>query len=109
MERTEPFSLESYEGFRLSSASQTLLLVPTPAQLAGDFRGVLAKGVQLYDLHSLSRIPFVGNQIAAALTRAWLSSISTRGAVSEFAQSGGIWISIDYASSLRELETFVTF
>jgi outer membrane receptor protein involved in Fe transport len=65
--RNRTFFFGSYEGFRLSSASQTLLLVPTSNQLAGDFSGVLAQGVQLYDPHSPTRAPFVGNQIAAAL------------------------------------------
>ena len=71
--RNKTFFFFAYEGFRKNAAAQTLLLVPTPAQLGGDFSALLGKGVTIYNPFSTRpdpqhsgeylRDPFPGNII----------------------------------------------
>jgi len=72
--KNRTFFYGGYEGFRQSQASQSLLLTPTPGQLAGDFSGV---NTQIYNPFSTRadpahpgsyiRDPFPNNQIPANL------------------------------------------
>ncbi len=58
------FFYGSYEGFRQTIGSVKQQLVPTAAQLSGDFSGLLAnKGIQLYNPFTANRAPFLNNQI----------------------------------------------
>ena len=58
------FFYGSYEGFRQTIGSVQQQLVPTAAQLAGDFSALLAnKGIQLYNPFTANRTPFPNNQI----------------------------------------------
>jgi outer membrane receptor protein involved in Fe transport len=50
--KDKTFFFFAYEGFRQSEAAQSLVLVPTSAQLNGDFSALLAQGIQLYDPYS---------------------------------------------------------
>ena len=71
--RGKTFFFFAYEGFRQSEAAQSLVLVPTAAQLGGDFSALLSQGIQLYDPFSTRldpshpgeyiRDPFPGNLI----------------------------------------------
>lgn len=47
--KDKTFFFFSYEGFRKSAAAQSLELVPTAAQLGGDFSALLGQGVTLYN------------------------------------------------------------
>ncbi len=55
--RNKTFFFFSYEGYRQSQASQSLLTTPTAAQLNGDFSGDLAKGVVIYNPYSTAADP----------------------------------------------------
>jgi Carboxypeptidase regulatory-like domain/TonB dependent receptor len=57
------FFFGSYEGFRQEIGAVTLQLVPTTAELNGDFSALLAKGIQLYNPFTANRDPFPSNQI----------------------------------------------
>ena len=77
--KNKTFFFAAYQGFRYTRDSATNILVPTEAQLAGDFSNVLAKpckGVpcQIYNPFSthasgsgFARDPFPGNQIPSNL------------------------------------------
>ena len=64
--RDHTFFFGNYEGLRVRSASTLYALVPTPAQLSGNFSG----SAQLYDPFVLTstgaRTPYAGNQIPAS-------------------------------------------
>ena len=70
--KNKTFFYGGYEGFRQSQSQQSLLLVPTPAQLSGDFSAVSS---QIYDptttrqdsSGAFIRDPFPNNQIRASL------------------------------------------
>ncbi len=57
------FFYGSYEGFRQEIGAVALQLVPTAAELNGDFSALLAKGIQLYNPFTANRDPFPNNQI----------------------------------------------
>jgi hypothetical protein len=59
------FFYGSYEGFRQTIGAVQQQLVPTAAQLNGDFSNLLAKGRQLYNPFTANRDPFPNNQIPA--------------------------------------------
>ena len=71
--RNRTFFFFTYEGFRQSQETQSIVRVPTTAQLTGDFSALLGQGIQLYNPFSTSpdplhagefiRDPFVGNII----------------------------------------------
>ena len=70
------FFFFAYEVFHESQATQNIVLAPTAAQLNGDFSGLLAKGIQLYNPYSTrlnpatggyQRDPFDNNQIPTKL------------------------------------------
>ena len=74
------FFFGAYEGYRLHTANSTLYLVPTPAELNGDFSGLVnssGKPIQIYNPFStrpdpsnpslLLRDPFPNNQIPSGL------------------------------------------
>ena len=61
--RNKTFFYGSYEGFRQDVGTVTLQLVPTAAQLNGDFSSLLASGNQLYDPFSATRAAYTNNQI----------------------------------------------
>jgi outer membrane receptor protein involved in Fe transport len=71
--RNQTFFFFAYEGFRQSQAAQSIVRVPTAAQLTGDFSALLAQGIQIYNPFSTSpdplhpgeftRDPFPGNII----------------------------------------------
>lgn len=77
--RNRTFFFGSYEGYRLSTASNILYLVPTSAEMNGDFSALLApsKPIQLYNPFStrpdpsnpslMLRDPFQNNQIPSNL------------------------------------------
>lgn len=50
--RNKTFFFVSYEGFRFSSSSESLLLTPTPAQLSGDMSNLEDLDEQLYNPYS---------------------------------------------------------
>ncbi len=50
--KDKTFFFFAYEGFRQSEAAQSLVLVPTTAQLNGDFSALLSQGIQLYNPYS---------------------------------------------------------
>jgi hypothetical protein len=60
--RNKTFFYVSYEGFRNATAASQLALVPTTAQLGGDFSADLAKGIIIYN--PFTGLPFPGNQIS---------------------------------------------
>ena len=47
--KNHTFFFFAYEGFRQSQAAQTVVRVPTAAQLTGDFSTLLEQGIQLYN------------------------------------------------------------
>jgi hypothetical protein len=57
------FFYGSYEGVRQTTGAVQQQLVPTAAQLTGDFSALLAKGRQLYNPFTANRAPFTNNQI----------------------------------------------
>jgi outer membrane receptor protein involved in Fe transport len=58
------FFYGSYEGFRQTIGAVQQQLVPTTAELAGDFSALLAnQGIQLYNPFTANRTPFQNNQI----------------------------------------------
>ena len=57
------FFFGSYEGFRQEIGAVQPQLVPTAAELTGDFSALLAKGIQLYNPFTANRDPFPNNQI----------------------------------------------
>lgn len=59
--RDRTFFYGSYEGFRQKTASESIGLVPTAAQLQGDFSALLTSGTQIYNPYTGA--PFLGNQI----------------------------------------------
>jgi outer membrane receptor protein involved in Fe transport len=75
--RNQTFFFFAYEGFRQSQEAQSIVRVPTAAQLTGDFSSLLSQGIQLYNplstspdpLHSgeFKRDPFQGNIIPQRL------------------------------------------
>jgi hypothetical protein len=75
--RNKMFFFFAYEGFRQSQATQNVVLVPTAAELGGNFGSLLSQGVQLYNPYSTApdaanpgeytRQPFVGNIIPSSL------------------------------------------
>ena len=52
--KNKTFFFGSYQGFRERRASQSLVLVPTPQQLAGDLSGL---GVDIFDPFSTQEVP----------------------------------------------------
>ncbi len=86
VKRNRTFFLFGYEGFRQVNASNILTVVPTPAELGGDFSG---SARAIYDPFSTRedparpgtflRDPFAGNRIPAARldrsTQAWAKDI----------------------------------
>ena len=75
--RNKIFFFFAYEGFRQSQATQNVVLVPTAAELGGNFGSLLSQGVQLYNPYSTApdpanpgeytRPPFAGNIIPSSL------------------------------------------
>jgi hypothetical protein len=78
--QNKTFFFGSYEGLRIHEANSSLYLIPTPAQLSGDFSGLVSstgQPVQLYNPFTtrpdpsnpslLLRDPFVNNQIPTSL------------------------------------------
>lgn len=78
--KNRTFFFGSYEGYRLRTANSTLYLVPTPAELNGDFSGLKSSSgqpIQIYNPFStrpdpsntglLLRDPFPNNQIPSNL------------------------------------------
>ena len=75
--RNKTFFFFAYEGFRQSQATQNVVLVPTGAELGGNFGSLLSQGVQLYNPYSTAsdsanpgeytRQPFAGNIIPSSL------------------------------------------
>jgi len=63
--RNKTFFYGSYEGFRQTTGATQLALVPTTAQLNGDFRDDLAKGITVYNPYT--GMPFQSNQIPTNL------------------------------------------
>jgi outer membrane receptor protein involved in Fe transport len=63
--RNKTFFYGSYEGFRQKTGATQLALVPTTAQLNGDFSADLAKGITVYNPYTGQ--PFQGNQIPSNL------------------------------------------
>ncbi len=61
------FFYGSYEGFRQEIGAVALQLVPTAAELTGDFSALLAKGIQLYNPFTANRDPFPNNQIPSSM------------------------------------------
>jgi outer membrane receptor protein involved in Fe transport len=71
--RNRTFYFFAYEGFRQSQEAQSIVRVPTAAQLTGDFSSLLSQGIQIYNpfstrpdpLHpgAFQRDPFQGNII----------------------------------------------
>jgi len=61
------FFFGSYEGFRQEIGAVALQLVPTTAELNGDFSALLAKGIQLYNPFTANRDPFPNNQIPSSM------------------------------------------
>ncbi len=71
--RNRTFFFFAYEGFRQSQEAQSIVRVPTAAQLTGDFSSLLSEGIQIYNPFSTSpdllhpgeftRDPFPGNII----------------------------------------------
>src|SRR6266853_1151856 len=71
--RNQTFFFFAYEGFRQSQSAQSIVRVPTAAQLTGDFSSLLNQGIQIYNPFSPSpdplhpgeflRSPFEGNII----------------------------------------------
>jgi uncharacterized membrane protein len=71
--RNRTFFFFAYEGFRQSQEAQSIVRVPTAAQLTGDFSALLTQGIQIYNPFSTSpdplnpgefkRDPFQGNII----------------------------------------------
>jgi hypothetical protein len=59
--RNKTFFYGSYEGFRNATAQVQQALVPTTAQLGGDFSADLAKGITIYN--PFTGQPFPNNQI----------------------------------------------
>ena len=47
--RNQTFFFFAYEGFRQSQSAQSIVRVPTAAQLTGDFSSLLNQGIQLYN------------------------------------------------------------
>ena len=75
--RNRTFFFFAYEGFRQSQEAQSIVRVPTAAQLTGDFSSLLTQGIQIYNPFSTSpdpmhpgefkRDPFNGNIIPQKL------------------------------------------
>jgi hypothetical protein len=75
--KNRTFFFFAYEGFRQSQAAQSIVRVPTRAELGGDFSSLLAQGIQLYNPFSTTpdpahpgeflRNPFSGNIIPSSL------------------------------------------
>jgi len=63
--RNKTFFYGSYEGFRQTTGATQLALVPTTAQLGGDFSADLAKGIIVYNPYT--GLPFPNNQIPSGL------------------------------------------
>lgn len=57
------FFYASYEGFRQENAAQTFQYFPTAAEHTGDFSGLLAQGIQLYNPFTANRAPIPGNRL----------------------------------------------
>ena len=106
------FFFVGYEGFRSTRASENLELVPTPAELSGDFSGL---STQLYNPFSTRpdpnhpgqylRDPFPNNQIPAAL----LNPASLTYAKAFYPQPQNTGISginfIDYTPNVTNMDT----
>jgi hypothetical protein len=75
--KNRTFFFFAYEGFRQSQAAQSIVRVPTQAELNGDFSSLLGQGIQLYNPFSTTpdpahpgeflRDPFPGNIIPSSL------------------------------------------
>ena len=65
--RDRTFFFGSYEGFRQKIGATSLQLVPTTAQLNGDFSGISATIYNPYSNSGGTPAPFTGNQIPANL------------------------------------------
>ena len=63
--RNKTFFYVSYEGYRQKTGATQLALVPTTAQLAGDFSVDTAKGITIYNPYT--GLPFASNQIPTNL------------------------------------------
>lgn len=78
--RERTFFFFGYEGFRQSQAAQSVVLVPTAAELSGDFSALLGQGIQLYNPFTTTpdpanpgeflRSPFPNNNISPYLSPA---------------------------------------
>jgi outer membrane receptor protein involved in Fe transport len=55
--RSRMFFFFAYEGFRQSQEAQSIVRVPTAAQLTGDFSSLLSQGIQIYNPFSTSLDP----------------------------------------------------
>jgi hypothetical protein len=68
--RNKAFFFVDYQGTRIGTSQVDISTVPTPAEIGGDFSGLLGQGVQIYDPKSTTivngqtiRTPFAGNII----------------------------------------------
>jgi hypothetical protein len=68
--RNKLFFFVDYQGTRIGTSQTDISTVPTPAEIGGDFSGLLGQGVQIYDPATTTtvngqtvRTPFAGNVI----------------------------------------------
>jgi hypothetical protein len=65
IKRNRTFFFAAYEGTRVNQGNSSNTVVPTAAQRAGDFSGLLSSGLQL--TNPTTGAPFVNNRIPASL------------------------------------------